>query len=524
MQSIDDFQLSKKLKEVQKVAEENLESNTRVRKIKRPRIVILGTGWGAYAFLKTIDATMYDIVIISPRNYFLFTPMLAASAVGTVEFRSITEPIRNVNPLADYVEAQAIGVDSEKKIVQCQSVKCEGTACDLTDFDIPYDHLIVSVGATSNTFGIKGVRDHCQFLKQIEDAASLRKAIAYCFERASVPSLSIEEQKSALSFIVVGAGPTGVEFTAELRDFMETEGRRYYPDLLKYVRITLVEASGAVLQMLDETLQREALKKLLERKTKLISAGYINQEMVRVLLNVGVSEVKDSSVLLNSGEEINYGFCVWAAGNGPVPLVLEMIQKIPQQQEMQSKARGRLVTDSWLRVEGVEGIYSFGDCSYIDGDPLPATAQVASQQGAYLGRLFSRGYSMTGLAPTRLLTNNTAPSVLSQIEPVSFATDRTRLGTIGLPVEGEESEATSVEVAKPFQFLNLGVLAYIGASEALAEIAVDKQAVLGSGPIGFFLWRGIYWSKQVSWRNRVLVTFDWIKGRLFGRDIGALYL
>jgi NADH dehydrogenase FAD-containing subunit len=80
----------------------------------------------------------------------------------------------------------------------------------------------------------------------------------------------------------------------------------------------------------------------------------------------------------------------------------------------------------------------------------------------------------------------------------------------------------AIDYAKPFQFLNLGVLAYIGAAQALAQISVDDKNILGSGPVGFLLWRSIYWSKQVSWRNRALVSVDWLKGRLFGRDIGAV--
>ena len=89
---------------------------------------------------------------------------------------------------------------------------------------------------------ITGVREYCQFLKQVEDASNLRKSILYCFERANVPGLSDEEKANTLSFVIVGAGPTGVEFTAELRDWIEIEGRTFYPDLLKFVQINLVEA------------------------------------------------------------------------------------------------------------------------------------------------------------------------------------------------------------------------------------------------------------------------------------------
>lgn len=133
MQSLDDFQVSNRVKqnmERRLVAQESSDTNPvdvikdetnglegdiinythtnngiRRDKATKEKIVILGTGWGAHAFLKTIDATKYDVTVISPRNYFMFTPMLAASAVGTVELRSICEPIRNVNPLVDYLEA-----------------------------------------------------------------------------------------------------------------------------------------------------------------------------------------------------------------------------------------------------------------------------------------------------------------------------------------------------------------------------------------------------------------------------------
>ena len=370
MQSIDDYQLSLKLKSSSLLQKQPLSSKS-TKSIVKEKIVVLGTGWGAHAFLKSIDATMYDVVLVSPRNYFTFTPMLAASAVGTVEFRSICEPIRNVNPLANYLESTASSIDFDEKVVSCVSVKCEGTACDMTTFDLSYDYLLMAVGATTNTFGIKGVMEHCQFLKQIEDAISLRRAIANCFERANIPGLREEEIRAALSFVVVGAGPTGVEFTGELRDWLEVEGRRYYGGLLKYVRLTLVEAGPSVLAVFDESLQQEAIKRLSERETSLIADGFITEEMTKIMLKSGVKEVGDTYIEFSNGERLNYGFCVWAAGNGPIPLILDAVERIDAQKDIQPKARGRVAVDGWLRMVGTQGVFSIGDCSFMSESPLP---------------------------------------------------------------------------------------------------------------------------------------------------------
>jgi hypothetical protein len=176
---------------------------------RKERVVILGTGWGAAAFLKEVDTTRFDVTTISPRNYFLFTPMLAGASVGTVEYRSITQPIRQINPRAKFIEATATSIDPKTRTVTCESVVCEGNSCSIDDFTLEYDRLIISVGAQTNTFGIPGVREHCCFLKQVEDAQRIRTAVVNCFERASFPNLSEEETERILTFAVIGAGPTG---------------------------------------------------------------------------------------------------------------------------------------------------------------------------------------------------------------------------------------------------------------------------------------------------------------------------
>ena len=118
---------------------------------KKEKVVVLGTGWGAAAFLKDVDMSKYDVTVISPRNFFLFTPMLAGAATGTVEYRSITESVREISKKANFLEATATEIDPKTNTITCESVVCEGTSCKINDFTVDYDKLIVTVGAQTNS-------------------------------------------------------------------------------------------------------------------------------------------------------------------------------------------------------------------------------------------------------------------------------------------------------------------------------------------------------------------------------------
>jgi Pyridine nucleotide-disulphide oxidoreductase len=165
-----------------------------VPKTDKPRIVILGSGWGAISFMKALHkktAAKYDVILLSPRNYFLYTPLLPAVATGTMEERSIVEPIRGAMfGKGAFYEAECQSVDPVKKELIACFPKDAGfpESC----FRMGYDHLIVSVGSVNNTFGIKGVAEHCFFFKAIEDASRLRSQVSECFERASLPYTSDE--------------------------------------------------------------------------------------------------------------------------------------------------------------------------------------------------------------------------------------------------------------------------------------------------------------------------------------------
>jgi NADH dehydrogenase FAD-containing subunit len=268
----------------------------------------------------------------------------------------------------------------------------------------------------------------------------------------------------------------------------------------------------------DKSLQDEAIKQMNRapsiRDADIASLLPERFKLTELLLDSSVKEVTANSIRLNDGNEIRYGLSVWAAGNGPLALTLQVIEALGDEQAQEQKvARGRVAIDPWMRAVGGGGkIFALGDCSCIvqGGQQLPATAQVASQQSEYLASLMNRKFNFSptteddsGIFPPPIRDAQTEAPTMSDIIS-SFATN-----------------SKDHEFAKAFQFLNLGMLAYTGGGSALAQVAVspDTDPVKSSGQIGNLLWRSVYLSKQVSWRNRLLVLNDWAKRVFFGRDI-----
>ena len=282
----------------------------------------------------------------------------------------------------------------------------------------------------------------------------------------------------------------------------------------------MIEASSAILAPFDATLQEEAMKQMnrnVEFKDpniyRLLPERF---KLVELLLDSSVKEITDKLILLNDGNTINYGLSVWAAGNGPLPLTLQIVDKLGEEQHSeQNVARGRLVTDAWMRVKGSKGsILAYGDCSCTtigpDG-PLPATGQVAAQQGEYLAKLMNEGYDLS-------------PTTDTNEDPVTLPPVRNDQHQLTVSERIASFSTQTDEYAKPFQFLNLGILAYTGGGSALAQVPTSPNAepIKGTGKVGNALWKSVYISKQVSWRNRFMVVNDWVRRQIFGRDITRL--
>lgn len=186
------------------------------RKDKRERVVIIGSGWAGYGLSRALDSRKYQVVVVSPRSYFVFTPLLASTSVGTLEYRTAIEPVRTIKN-AHFLQAWADGIDFKNKRLTVEEAvddqrasqalvsqdKEEASAIAKQDgapqgklFDVEYDKLVITVGCYSQTFGTKGVKENAYFLKDVGDARRIRTRILSCFERASMPDTSLEMKKA----------------------------------------------------------------------------------------------------------------------------------------------------------------------------------------------------------------------------------------------------------------------------------------------------------------------------------------
>jgi NADH:ubiquinone reductase (non-electrogenic) len=341
--------------------------------------MVPGTGWGAVSLLKKLDTENYNVIIISPRNFFLFTPLLPSCTTGTIEIRSIMEPIRNImrhkKASVKFYEAEATKIDYEKRVVYAKDdSEIKG---DTMDTVVPFDMLVIGVGAENATFGIPGVKEHSCFLKEVGDAQKIRKQIMDCVETATFKDQSPEEIKRLLHMVVVGGGPTGVEFAGELQDFFEEDLQKWVPQIKDDFHVTLVEALPNVLPMFS--------KQLIE-----YTESAFKEEHITIRTKTAVKRVNDKTIdaetTLPDGtkkmETMPYGLLVWATGNAVRGVVKDLMAQIPAQKD----ARRGLNVNEYLVVNGTENIWAVGDCAVANYAP---TAQVAAQEGVFLANLFN---------------------------------------------------------------------------------------------------------------------------------------
>lgn len=440
-------------------------------------LVVLGTGWGAVSLLKNLDTENYNVVVISPRNYFLFTPLLPSCTTGFVEHRSIMEPIRSIlrhkRGAVKFYEAEATKIDSVRKVIHIDDMSDIQGASNKTE--VPYDQLVVSVGAENATFGVPGVREHSCFLKEIGDAQQIRKKIMDCVETATFKDQSEEEIQRLLSVVVVGGGPTGVEFAGELQDFFDQDIRKWVPEIREKFKVTLIEALPNVLPMFS--------KQLIEYTENSFKA-----QKIEIKTKTAVKRVTDKAVQAEStapdgskvSETIPYGLLVWATGNAVRPVVKDLMDQIPAQKE----SRRGLAVNEYLVVQGAQDIWATGDCAVAGYAP---TAQVASQEGRFLARLFN----------TMAKTDKIEHEIQELSSSLNLAPG-TSAKEVAHEIEDLERQLRRIKDIKPFHYTHQGSLAYIGSERAVADVPWLNGNFAAGGQLTYLFWRSAYLSMCFS--------------------------
>ena len=317
-----------------------------------------------------------------------------------------------------------------------------------------------------------------------------------CVETASFKDQSPQERKRLLHMVVVGGGPTGVEFAGELQDFFQQDLKKWVPEITDDFHVTLVEALPNVLPMFskqlidytESTFKEESISIRTKTMVKNVTDKYIEAEHTRL---DGTKET----------EKLPYGLLVWATGNALRPVVKDLMSQIPAQKD----SRRGLSVNEYLVVNGTENVWAVGDCAIANYAP---TAQVASQEGAFLARLFN------SLAKTE--TINAELRNLSEAQAKAPAEERNE---IFMQIKALQKSLRRVKQIGPFEYSHQGSLAYIGSEKAVADISWLSGNFASGGALTYLFWRSAYLSMCFSTRNRVLVIVDWVKAKMFGRDV-----
>ncbi|KAI0548326.1 pyridine nucleotide-disulfide oxidoreductase-domain-containing protein [Xylaria curta] len=536
------------------------ESEEAQEKKQKPRLVILGSGWGSVALLKQLNPEDYHVTVISPKNYFLFTPMLPSATVGTLEFRSLVEPIRRVlsRVHGHYLRGTAEDVEFSHKLVEVSQLNAKG---EEIRFYVPYDKLVIGVGSVSNSHGVKGL-ENCHFLKDINDARRIRNQVMRNVELACLPTTSDSERRRLLSFVVSGGGPTGVEFAAELFDLLNEDLTRSFPRLLRNeISVHIIQSRSHILNTYDEALSKYAEERFARDQIGVLTNARVKEVQPEKIIFTQKSE--DGSVIT---KELPIGFCLWSTGVSQA----ELCQRIAAKLGPVQNNRHALETDTHLRLNGTPlgDVYAIGDCATVQNNSADNIVSFLR------GLAFKHGKDPETLELTFSEWRSVADSVkrkfpqavshLKRLDKLFETFDKDQSGTLdfgelrellkqidskltSLPATAQRANQQGIYLAhkfnklahcapglsrndirdgdvddacyKAFEYHHLGSLAYIGNS---AVFDLGSGWGITGGVWAVYAWRSAYFAQSVGLRTKFLMMMDWLKRGLFGRDLISL--
>ncbi len=402
-----------------------------IKRGERERVVIVGGGLGGLELAQRLRGSEFQVVLIDKNNYNQFPPLIYQVASAGLEPSNISFPFRRIFQGAKHYYfrmGEVKEIDNEEKAVRTSF----GT--------VHYDHLVLAAGATTNFFGNKNIEANALPMKTIPESMYLRNTIFENLEKAETED-NPDRKQALMNIAIVGGGPSGVEIAGVLAEMKRTIVPRDYPDLdVSKINIYLINADDRLLRTMDPMSSAKAERDLTELGVKIMGSCM-------------VTDYVDKQVILKDGTKIPSETVIWVSG-----IRANTFEGIPA--ESIGRA-GRIITDRYNRVKGLDEVYAIGDISYVEGDEEypqghPQLAQVAIQQARTL-----------------------ADNLLHQ-------------------VDGREFE--------PFSYKNLGVMATIGRKKAVAEIGKLKF----SGIWAWLLWLIVHLRSILGVRNKTVVFLNWV--------------
>jgi NADH dehydrogenase len=415
--------------------------------MSKPHIVIIGGGFGGLYTAKSLRHQPVDITLIDRQNYHLFQPLLYQVATGGNSPGDIASPLRAVfskQKNTRVIQANVVDLDTNNKQIILQ----DGT--------INYDILVIATGVHHHYFGNEQWETHAPGLKTIADALNMRRRIFLAFEAAERET-DPELRQAWMTFVVVGAGPTGVELSGALGELAHRTLRDDFRAIDPHdARIFLLEGRDRVLPPYPPELSAKAAKSL-------ESLG------VTIRTNTFLTDLANDQATIKQGDQtetIHAKTVLWAAGIRASSLggILQTQAGAPLDNV------GRVMVNADLRVPNHPNIFVVGDLAHFShgmGDPLPGVAQVAMQQGEYIAKLIA-------------------------------------------------AELAGKTIAKPFFYNDRGSLAVIGRNKAVANIGNRKL----SGFFAWLIWVFIHIAYLIEFDNRLVVMVQWAAD-YFTRKRGA---
>ncbi len=402
-----------------------------IERTDKKRIVIVGGGLGGLELAFKLVDDDYQVVLVDKNNYHQFPPLIYQVASGGLEPSSISFPFRRL------FQGKK---DFFFRMAEVESVNTDKKTIKTTVGEIDYDYLVLAFGAKTNFFGNKDIEATTLPMKSVSEAMKLRNTILRNLELALTEEDPARKQ-ALMNIVVVGGGASGVEIAGAVAEMKKNIIARDYPDLdSSQMHIYLVNAGDRLLAAMDPVSSKRA-----ERDLKDLHV-HIRQPQF-------ATEYKDGILKTSAGLEIPTQTVIWVSG-----ICANTIEGFPAESIGHA---GRLLTDRFCRVKGVEDVYAIGDVSLVEGDeeyPLghPQLAQVAMQQAKTVAKNFKA------------------------------------------MLKGKE--------LKPFRYKNLGVMATIGRNHAVAEISGNK---FGGFP-AWALWLVVHLRSILGVKNKTFILLNWV--------------